>query len=104
MNTEYSIIGGLAGTTLSAVGTATQTNQVLQTISLIITIVGGLISMVIIPILNWYIKAKKDGKITADEIKEGIDTAAKGGKEFADLIEENTKKGEEQNGCQDKPK
>ena len=91
MNTETSLIGGAIGTTLSAVGTATQTNQILQTISLIITIIGALISMVIIPILNWYIKAKADGKITKDEIKEGIEIASDGTKEFIDTINQEQK-------------
>lgn len=96
MNTETSLIGGAIGTTLSAVGTATQTNQILQTISLIITIIGALISMVIIPILNWYLKAKQDGKITKEEIKEGIDIASDGTKEFIDVVNKETNNSDSQ--------
>ena len=70
MNTKQ-FIGGAIGTSLSAVGTATQMNEVLQTISLIITIAGGFVSLVLIPLLSWYSKAKKDGKITTDELEEG---------------------------------
>ena len=94
-NTETSLIGGAIGTTLGAVGTATQTNEILQTISLILTIIGALISMVIIPVLNWYIRAKKDGQIDKDEMKEGIDIISEGSKEFIDVI--NKGKGEETN-------
>lgn len=70
---EKELITGAVGTTLGVVGTATQTNEVLQTISLIITIIGAIISMIVVPILSWYIKAKKDGKITPEELKEGAE-------------------------------
>ena len=72
------LIGGATGTILSATGTALQPNEVLQTISLIITIVGAIISMIIIPLLTWWKNAKKDGKIDKEEIKEGIDTLQEG--------------------------
>lgn len=78
------LLGG-AGTALSAVGTALQVNEILQTISLVITIVGGLVSLVVVPLLTWYKNAKKDGKIDAEEIaeaakiaKDGIDELTKG--------------------------
>lgn len=72
------LIGGAVGTSVSAVGTATQTNETLQTISLIITIIGAIISMIVIPIISWYKNAKKDGKITKDEVKEGLETLENG--------------------------
>ena len=78
LNIKNELIGGACGTTLSAVGTATQTNETLQTISLIITIIGAIISMIIIPIVTWYHNAKKDGKIDKEEIKEGVDTLQEG--------------------------
>ena len=71
------IVGGLASG-LSAVGTSIQTNEVLQIISLVLTIVGTLITFIVLPLLNWYIKAKKDGKITIEEVKEGVDTLQEG--------------------------
>jgi hypothetical protein len=43
-----------------------------------LTIVGTLITFIVLPLLNWYIKAKKDGKITIDEVKEGVDTLQEG--------------------------
>lgn len=71
-------LGGFVGTMLSATGTALQPQEVLQIISLIITIIGAIISMIIIPLLSWYKNAKKDGKITIDEVKEGAETLKEG--------------------------
>ena len=82
------LITGGVGTTLCVVGTASQTNETLQTISLVITIIGAIISMIIVPIISWYQKAKKDGKITSDEIKDGIDTLVDGVKEVQDKLED----------------
>lgn len=90
MKTE--LITGAVGTTLGVVGTATQTNEVLQTISLIITIIGAFISMIVVPLLSWYIKAKKDGKITADELKEGAETTKEGLDKFKDEIDKHNEK------------
>ena len=52
----------------SVVLTASQTNNVFQTISLILTIIATLFS-IISRIVIWYRKAKADGKITKDELK-----------------------------------
>ena len=71
------IVGGVASS-LSAVGTSIQTNEVLQIISLILTILGTLITFIVLPLLNWFIKSKKDGKITIDEVKEGVETLQEG--------------------------
>ena len=80
------VLLGSAGTVLSAVGTALQVNEILQTISLVITIVGGLISLVIVPFLTWRKNAKKDGKIDAEEAEEGAKTLEEGIKEFSEHI------------------
>ena len=72
------LLTGLTGTAFGIVGTATQTNDVLQTISLIITIIGAIISMIVVPLISWYLKAKADGKITAEELKEGAETLKEG--------------------------
>lgn len=69
---KHELISGAVGTGLSAVGTAMQTNDLLQTISLVITILGGLITFIIMPLINWYQNAKKDGKIDKEEIQEGV--------------------------------
>ena len=81
------IITGTIGTSLSAIGTTIQTNEILQTISLIITILGGLITFIVLPLLNWYNKAKKDGKIDAEEIKEGVKIITDGSEKVKDEID-----------------
>lgn len=85
MRTDEIIVGSV-GTAMSAVGTASQTNELLQTISLIITIIGGVITFVLLPLWNWWKKAKADGKITKDEIKEGVDVATNGIKDLDDKL------------------
>ena len=82
------LIGGSIGTTLSAIGTGLQTNEVLQTISLIITIIGGLITFIIVPLVNWYKNAKKDGKIDKDELKDGVDIIVEGSEKLKDEIDD----------------
>ena len=73
------LISGSVGTVLSAIGTGLQTNEVLQTISLIITIIGGIITFIIMPLLNWYNKSKaNDSKINADEVQEAIKIISNG--------------------------
>ena len=72
------LIGASVGSLFGIVGTATQTNELLQTISLIITIIGAIISMIVVPLVSWYQKAKADGKITKEEIQEGADIIKNG--------------------------
>lgn len=88
---DKELIGGAVGTGLSAIGTATQTNDVLQTISLVITIIGGLITFIIIPLISWWRSAKQDGKITKDEVEDAIDIVVSGGKEIKDDIDRKEK-------------
>ena len=78
----------ILGTSLGVIGTALQTNELLQTISLIITIIGAVISMIVLPLINWYNKAKQDNKITHDEIKEAVEIVQNG----VEKIEEETNK------------
>ena len=76
MKNEF--IGSCIGTGLAILGTATQVNEVLQTISLIITILGAIVSFVIVPLLSWYRNSKKDGKITLDEAAKGVEALKEG--------------------------
>ena len=82
------ILIGTVGTFTSAVGSATQTSEILRIISIIITIIGALITYIGIPLYNWYKKSKADGKIDKDELKEGIKIAVDGGKEVKEKIED----------------
>ena len=89
MNKE--VIGGIVGTGMSAVGTATQTNEVLQTISIVLTIIGTLLTITM-AILNWWKNAKKDGKIDSDEIQEGIKIISDGVDALKDTTDKEDKK------------
>lgn len=85
---KQEILLGGAGTTLSVIGTVTQFNEILQTISLIITIIGAIVSIVIVPIISWYREAKKDGKITKDEVEDLTKTIDKSVDELKDKIDD----------------
>lgn len=86
------LICGSIGTILSAIGTTLQPNDILETISLIITIIGGIITFIIMPLLNWYNKSKaNDSKIDNDEVKEAIEIITNGSEKIKDQI--NNEKG-----------
>ena len=81
------IIGGAIGTAISATGTAMQPNEVLQIISLVITIIGGLITTAF-ALWTWWKNAKKDGKIDKDEVKEAIDILQDGGEKIKEALDD----------------
>ena len=89
-NEVVGLIGGSIGTSVSATGTAIQPNEVLQTISLIITIIGGLIT-ISFAIYGWYKRATADGKIDKDEIKEAIDIIQEGTEDIKDALDDKKK-------------
>ena len=84
------MIVGSVGTFLGAIGTFTQLNDVLKTISLVLTIIGALITYIVVPLIAWYKKAKADNKITADEIKEGIEIISTGAEKTKEEIDKQT--------------
>lgn len=90
MNKE--VYGGIAGTITSIVGTSMQTNELLQMISLILTIIGTIITIAM-ALLNWYKQAKKDGKIDSNEIKDAVDIISDGASKIKETIknEQNNK-------------
>lgn len=75
----------VSGNGLMYVLTATQTKEVFEIISLVLSI---LISLLIITskLVVWFKKAKEDGKITKDELKEGIEILQDGKKEIEDKL------------------
>lgn len=85
------IIFGSIGTALSAIGTGLQTNEVLETISLIITIIGGIITFIIAPLVSWYNKSKVDDKIDTNEVQEAIKIISHGSEKIKDQINNNEK-------------
>ena len=85
------LIYGSIGTALSAIGTGLQTNEVLETISLIITIIGGIITFIIAPLISWYNKSKVDNKIDTNEIQEAIKIISNGSEKIKDQVDNNEK-------------
>lgn len=71
--------------------TAIQSNQVFQTISLIVTILSALV-MLAYNLWKWYREASKDGKITEEEIDEGFDTLQKGVEDIKKGIDEHNER------------
>lgn len=69
--------------------TLAQTDEVFRIVSLILTILSCLVVLAR-NIYNWYIEAKKDGKVDKDEIKDLIDIVDNG----INDIKDETKKGE----------
>lgn len=85
------IIYGSIGTVISAIGTGLQTNEILETISLIITIIGGIITFIITPLISWYNKSKVNGKIDINEVQEAIKIISNGSEKIKDQVDNNEK-------------
>ena len=73
----------IVGTTF----TLTQTNELFRLISFILTSLSALLVLVS-KVIDWYHKAKKDGKITSDEVKELVDTVTSTTDTIRDEIDE----------------
>ena len=67
----------------AVVMTATQTNEVFQAISLVLTIIATLfsLSLTAIRLFYWFKEAKKDGKITQEEVDEAKEIIKDGTKD-----------------------
>ena len=78
MQKDGIVFGSIAA--LETLVTVSQTNEVFQTIQIIISALAGAVALAY-TIWRWYKNAKKDGKITGDEVD--------------DLFEQITKKEEE---------
>lgn len=76
----------IGGNGIMYILTATQTKEVFEIVSLILSIVISIL-IIVSKIVDWYKRAKVDGKIDEDEIKEGIDIIVDGTKEIKDHIE-----------------
>lgn len=104
MRNTTEFIASASGTGIAAVGTALQTDQVMMYISLVITIAGGIITLItgivglIARIKAWHKKAMEDGKITKEEVEElsGIikDGINDGKQTIGDINNQIKKKGE----------
>lgn len=81
------LIGGLTGSFISFSGLAiADIDHIVNIVTGILGFLITLVAVIIIPLIKWYIKAKKDGKITADEVVEGLETLKDGAEELKDTI------------------
>lgn len=71
-------------TGLQTIFTSLQDNELYQIIQMVLSLLSGVL-VIAYTIWKWYVRAKKDGKITIDEIDEGIEEII----DAIDYIEEN---------------
>ena len=99
MGYEDNLMCGVVGTAVSAAGVGLSINELQAIISIIITVIGFIISVVVPFILKIVKKikhAKADGHITEEEAKDIIDTVIEDGKDVLDQAKEITNKNKEQ--------
>lgn len=75
----------IVGITFQSLLTIAQTDEIFRIISLVLTIISAVVVLAR-NIYEWYLKAKKDGKIDADEGKELIDIVDDGVNDLKDNI------------------
>lgn len=69
----------------------TQTKEIFEIISLVLSIAISVL-IIVSKIISWYKKAKEDGKITSDEINEGIDIMTDGLESLNDKLKDKEEK------------
>lgn len=95
MGYEDKLMCGLVGTAVSAAGTGLAISEVQAVISIVITVLGFIISVVVPFILKIVKKikdAKSDGHITEEEAKDIMNTVIEDGKDVLDQAKEITNK------------
>lgn len=95
MKNDYLL--GLIGTGVGAVGTSLSVTEVQAIVSIIVTVLGFLISVVIpyaVKIILKIKKAKQDGVITQEEIDDITSDLQEGAKKTEEFIEKNKKEGD----------
>lgn len=83
MNMDDKLLLGLTGTAVSATGAGLSVTEVQAIVSIIFTVLGFVISVLVplgIKLYNKIKKAKEDGKIDKEELDDIVDT----GKEIVD--------------------
>ena len=95
MGYEDKLMCGLVGTAVSAAGTGLAISEVQAVISIVITVLGFIISVVIpfiMKLIHKIKEAKKDGHITEEEAKDIMNTVIEDGKDVLDQAKELTNK------------
>ena len=98
MGYEDKLMCGLVGTAVSAAGTGLAISEVQAVISIVITVLGFIISVVVpfmMKLIHKIKEAKKDGHITEEEAKDIMNTVIEDGKDVLDQAKELTDKNKE---------
>lgn len=77
----------IGGNSIMYVLSLTNTKEIFEIISLILSIFISIL-IIISKLLQWFKNAKKDGKITIDEVKDGIDIISDGVDSIRDKVED----------------
>ena len=95
MVNHESLVGGTVGTMISALAINVDNLRSIESIVAIVCPSLGLlitiITSLIIPLVKWYERSKKDGKISADEVVDGVETLKDGLTDLKDKLEEEHK-------------
>lgn len=70
--------------------TFTQTKEIFEYISLVLSIIISIL-IIVSRIISWYKNAKQDGKIDEDELKDGINIVVGGIEDIKENIDSHTK-------------
>lgn len=84
------IMYGIIGTAVSATGAGMSVTELQAIISIIVTVAGFIISVLvplIIKFVKWYKKAKEDGKVDKEEMEELEQIVSQGSKDIKDGVE-----------------
>lgn len=91
------LVGSIVGNILSIFGVTLSDqslenlDHVMSIVCMVIGIAITIITAIIIPLIKWWKKAKEDGKITRDELQDGIDIAKGGIDSVKDVINKKDK-------------
>ena len=95
MVNHESLVGGTVGTMISALAINVDNLRSIESIvAIVCTSLGLLITIItslIIPLCKWYARSKKDGKISADEVVDGVETLKDGLQNIKDKLDEEHK-------------
>lgn len=97
MVNNHDYIYGIIGTALGSIGIGLSINELQAIISIVVTILGFTISVLIpliIKLVNKIKKAKEDGVITKEEIQDIAETGKEIVKETESLVKEVSEKSE----------
>lgn len=79
------LLGSAICTAVAGTSTAIQPDVIFQYVQMGLTIIATLIT-IILGLRAWWKDAKKDGKITKEEIDEGLNILTKGGKDIKEIM------------------